>query len=273
VKPVETIRAEEIEDWNRNADFYRHDESSPLMRRLADLRAEFYDLKPGQRVLDLGCGTGGATIALRNRGLIAFGLDYAPRMVQQARSRVTHSWFVRGNGDALPFADAAFDTVIADGVLHHLAVQRRLEPALAEIRRVLKPGGTLACFDRNGSFVSSALLRLCIAGKECLRFLTRRPLFASSATRNEIPFGGPRDLDRLRRAGFVVQRRRPVASAPFFVSVVAMNATCYFLSSRLRHRLEHRLTRFIEILDNSCSTDWLSVEQLLCCKVDAAEPA
>jgi SAM-dependent methyltransferase len=94
------------------------------------------------RVLDAGCGTGGFLAALgRVRpDLSRIGLEWQARAALRAREK-SNSPVARGSVNALPFADASFDAVISADVLCHAAVQP--QRALAELARVLKPGGLL----------------------------------------------------------------------------------------------------------------------------------
>ena len=87
------------------------------------------------RVLDLGCGRGGVMELFWRDVNLAVGLD--PDLVS-LRERRVNFLAVNGLGDALPFADSAFDVVIAMWVLEHLRAPERV---LAEVRRVLKRGG------------------------------------------------------------------------------------------------------------------------------------
>jgi SAM-dependent methyltransferase len=99
---------------------------------------------PGGAILDLGCGYGGRTIAFQRRfGGRVYGLDVDARMVGPA-SRFAHSvgveeaYFVAGVGEALPFADGSFSTILSYDVLEHVEDPER---CLAECARVLEPGG------------------------------------------------------------------------------------------------------------------------------------
>jgi SAM-dependent methyltransferase len=96
----------------------------------------------GRRVLDAGCGSGPVLAALRDRGAIVTGFDSSPGMLAQARQRLGDDADLHeaALGRPLPFPDGAFDDVIAALVLHYL---QDWGPALAELRRVLKPGGRL----------------------------------------------------------------------------------------------------------------------------------
>jgi SAM-dependent methyltransferase len=96
----------------------------------------------GRRILDAGCGSGPLSAALRDRGAIVTGFDASAGMIEQARRRLGADADLRVAelGGPLPYADGAFDDVIASLVLHYL---EDWGPALAELRRVLKPGGRL----------------------------------------------------------------------------------------------------------------------------------
>jgi SAM-dependent methyltransferase len=96
----------------------------------------------GRRILDAGCGAGPLFAQLRDRGAIVTGIDKSAGMLELARRRLGDGadLQVADLGCPLPFADAAFDDVTASLVLHYL---KDWGPALAELRRVLKPGGRL----------------------------------------------------------------------------------------------------------------------------------
>jgi SAM-dependent methyltransferase len=96
----------------------------------------------GRRILDAGCGAGALFAALRDRGAIVTGFDKSAGMLELARRRLGDDADLQAAdlGRPLPFLDGAFDDVIASLVLHYL--QDWTEP-LAELRRVLRPGGRL----------------------------------------------------------------------------------------------------------------------------------
>jgi ubiquinone/menaquinone biosynthesis C-methylase UbiE len=100
-------------------------------------------LRPGMRVLDVGCGPGSITLGLA--AAVApgevIGIDIQAGLVEHARARARHVPAVRfevSDVYALPYPDGAFDAVFANGVLMHLRDPLR---ALAELRRVLTPDG------------------------------------------------------------------------------------------------------------------------------------
>ena len=107
-------------------------------------------IPPGGRILDLGCGSGEDSPALTEAGNQAVGLDISEALLQMARSHEGLAGrVVRGDLRALPFADATFDGVWADGSLHHVAKQM-LEGVLSEVRRVLRKGGAVAASVERG---------------------------------------------------------------------------------------------------------------------------
>jgi SAM-dependent methyltransferase len=95
-----------------------------------------------RRILDVGCGSGPLSAALRERGALVSGFDLSKAMIELARARLGEDadLIVHDLAEPLPYADAAFDDVVASLVLHYL--EDWTEP-LAELRRVLKPGGRL----------------------------------------------------------------------------------------------------------------------------------
>ncbi len=96
------------------------------------------------RALDIGCGTGHATIALARRGYLVCAVDAVPEMVETTRRAVSAEglqsavWCVRGDINRLPFVDHCFRLVMAIGVLPWLS---STEAAMREMCRVLEPGG------------------------------------------------------------------------------------------------------------------------------------
>jgi SAM-dependent methyltransferase len=102
-------------------------------------------IRGGQRVLDVGCGTGVVAVTAARKGAQLTGLDLTPALLERARENatlagVTIDWH-EGDVEALPFADGAFEVVVSQ--FGHMFAPRP-EVAIAEMLRVLKPGGTIA---------------------------------------------------------------------------------------------------------------------------------
>jgi ubiquinone/menaquinone biosynthesis C-methylase UbiE len=103
------------------------------------LRMQYLDPEIAQLrdldILDVGAGDGQFTVKLAGRGNRVTALDPAPSPELAARPEIA---FLAGTGEALPFPDASFDVVFCSDVFEHLP---SYQPALAEISRVLRPGG------------------------------------------------------------------------------------------------------------------------------------
>jgi ubiquinone/menaquinone biosynthesis C-methylase UbiE len=108
--------------------------------------------RPGQRILDLGCGTGTLTLMVGQLEPNAevVGLDADPQMLRQAEAKAQSAGlsprFDEGRSDALPYADESFDRVLATLLFHHLTDDVK-ETTIAEVARVLRPGGELHVAD------------------------------------------------------------------------------------------------------------------------------
>ena len=141
-------------------DVYTHGHHAAVLRshtwRTAQNSAAYLlaDLRSGIDLLDAGCGPGTITVDLAR--LVApgrvIGLDRAPEVLTQAAAHATEQGVAiewrAGDVYALPFPDASFDVVHAHQLLQHLSDPVR---ALAEMRRVLRPGGLLAARDSDYS--------------------------------------------------------------------------------------------------------------------------
>jgi len=131
-------------------------------RALRKMTVEQALIKPGDSVLDVGCGTGEVTLLAKTRAKEgkAYGIDPAPEMITVARTKAARKKlevdFRVGVIEALPFADSSIDVVTSSLMMHHLPEELKVR-GLAEIYRVLKPGGGLLIADfmrPTGSFLN-----------------------------------------------------------------------------------------------------------------------
>lgn len=134
-----------IEDARRApADVYDEQFVPALFRQWGPVLCDAAHVAPGQRVLDVACGTGALTVAVAERvspGGAALGLDANPEMLAVARRKHPAIAWYDGHAESLPFADASFDAVVSQFGL--MFFDDRVG-ALREMQRVLRPGGHLA---------------------------------------------------------------------------------------------------------------------------------
>jgi ubiquinone/menaquinone biosynthesis C-methylase UbiE len=126
--------------WERAAAHYG-DAFGALTVQAADDLLDAAGVVCGTRLLDVATGPGFVAAAAADRGAIPIGLDFARPMVQAAQARFPAIEFREGDAEALPFDAGSFDAVVMNFGMLHLA---RPEQAIAEARRVLRPGGRYA---------------------------------------------------------------------------------------------------------------------------------
>ncbi len=133
--------------WSRT---YESDRSSRRLKEAQAAALSALELGPGDALLDVGCGSGAAVREAARVAGSAVGLDLSPGMIARARELATGidnaEFHVRDVSDRLPFDDGRFAGVLSRTAFHHFA--RPME-TLAEMARVLAPGGRLVIADAN----------------------------------------------------------------------------------------------------------------------------
>jgi ubiquinone/menaquinone biosynthesis C-methylase UbiE len=182
-------------------------------RREQDIRqgaVHLAQVKPGSRILDVGCGTGTLTLAAARAagsdGKV-WGIDVAEDMLQAARQKAANAGlpvhFQNASITELPFADGQMDIVLSSLMIHHLVDEDTRRKGLAEVKRVLRPGGILMITEfkppKNG--LLKLLVRL-VLGNSMLRFDNQRliQILEETGYRVEVPPSRSRLITYIRAA-------------------------------------------------------------------------
>jgi ubiquinone/menaquinone biosynthesis C-methylase UbiE len=123
----------------------------PILKDIRTCVVELSGVKAGDRVLDVGCGTGDQVFHYEQKGAIADGVDQNPNMIELAernrkRQGFKHSTFRIASATELPFPDGYFDCASISLALHEMERDER-NRAVSEMKRVVKKKGTLIFID------------------------------------------------------------------------------------------------------------------------------
>ncbi|HOC17646.1 MAG TPA: methyltransferase domain-containing protein [Vicinamibacterales bacterium] len=214
---------------------------------------------PDARILDLGCGSGPVTAALRRAGRQVIALDYSLDMLRLAGERMERegqraSSFLQGDSERLPFPSGTFDAVVCLGVISYV---RDYRSVLREVRRILTPEGRLVLSSRNewNPRFSDPVRPV----KEAVRWL-RQPRGGSRKMvigRFLSPFQVER---RLREVGFAIDRFTGMGFGPPRFNRREV------LSASASIRLSDGLERLAARLGSTVPYRWLAYVNLWVCR-------
>ena len=137
--PIAKFKQQQRQGWRHFAPL--EGLTTPTAARLV----KFANVRAGQNVLDVGCGTGVVAVTAARKGARVHGVDLTPDLLERARENANIAQaeidFREGDAEALAFDDATFDVVLSQ--FGHMFAPRP-DVAIREMLRVLKPGGTIA---------------------------------------------------------------------------------------------------------------------------------
>ncbi len=195
------------------SEFFSEKHAPDIVRRL--MRR-----KP-QAVVDIGCGTGPLIQELDRRGVRAVGVDSSPAVLEAAMLRTPDATFHLGSVTGIPLADASMDAAMLIEVVEHLD-DETLDSAIAEARRVLRPGGVLVITTPNSERLAASTRQCPDCGAEFhfyqhVRTWTTRTLgdylksrgFRPEIQETRLIERGPAWEQLLRRLVYRIRRQRP----------------------------------------------------------------
>jgi ubiquinone/menaquinone biosynthesis C-methylase UbiE len=169
---------------------YSYEEKREFRYSLQDYMHDVFQFESftGKRVLEIGCGAGIDSAEFARNGAIVTSTDFTERSVQAAKELLAEANLpvnvVQADATNLQFEDNSFDCVYSFGVLHHIP---DVEKALAEIKRVLKPGGQVMAmlYNRDSLLCGYSIIYLRGIKEKYLEKLTMDELLARFSERKE----------------------------------------------------------------------------------------
>jgi len=204
-----------VKDWDEHVEHLERMAATPGFLDLRDRVVELAGLRPEDRLLDVGAGTGLLTVAAAPRVARVSALDNSPAMCERLARKLSalgigNAEVLLDGATALPFGDGTLDVVLSNYCFHHLTHTEK-DQALAEIVRVLRPGGRLVFADmmfqvsvrdrRDRAVIARLARRMVVRGPAGLWRLARNATRIATG-RWEHPARVEWWEDALARAGF-----------------------------------------------------------------------
>ncbi|MCX5667895.1 MAG: methyltransferase domain-containing protein [Candidatus Omnitrophica bacterium] len=208
--------------------------------------------KPGERILDIGCGVGTFAYRCAWAGALSIGIDYSIESIKAARALSArygvdeNTGFVAADGKAVPFKDLYFDKIVAADFIEHITDEEKRE-MLEEIKRLLKPEGIAVIFTPNGTREKIG----------SIYWKIQHALFGKKIPVTELHFGltTKADFERLcRKCGLAFRlsyedTTRPyLAFLPFIRRFLALNLLWVLKKDKIRNVLAVNLGGIGDVL-------------------------
>jgi SAM-dependent methyltransferase len=183
---------------------------------VGEVLCEEVDLRAGQRVLDVACGSGNVALSAGRRFCEAVGVDFVPALVERARERAAAerlpTTFEVGDAESLPFGDASFDVVLS---IFGSMFAPDQEKAAAELMRVCRPGGRIGLANWTPEGMWGQLFRVHGQYLPPPPGVRPPPIWGTEARIGELLGGAVRDL-RVRKRKAVFRSKSARAWFEFF---------------------------------------------------------
>lgn len=244
------IFQQEIEDWDKNAEFYANENLMPYQKVIREKLAEFYALSEREKILE----TGGGVIKISKNTVL---VDFSPKMVELAKKiNPPDREIILASCHELPFKNETFDAIVANGLFHHLKAQDLLEASAREFYRVLKPGGRLCVFDRADNLVPKIFFYL----RKPVKLIFKPK--SQCCTRNEQPFL-EEDIEKILSRGFKKEKRQYLVTLPFQFLVIFSNFLQYSSGSKTAQKFQERTLKLAASFEKHLAFKPLCAEQCL----------
>ncbi|MBU2564044.1 class I SAM-dependent methyltransferase [Patescibacteria group bacterium] len=246
------IFQQELEDWDKNAQFYAEKNTLPYYQIINDKLINFYKISKNEKILEAG---GGAILTTGNNITV---IDFSKKMIELAKKLNPYGKFIISSVHQIPTDDKQFDVIIANDLFHHVKAQGLLEATATEFKRVLKNDGRLCVFERSSSLVPK------------LFFYLRKPFKSiikkhQCSSRNEVSFSN-KDLKQILQCGFKIYEKKYIFSLPFQILAVAINVIQYLFGYKITYRLQVKTKKIAAFLENKFNYKHICAQQIFILK-------
>ncbi len=154
--PTENAMKKKLDASKAFYDTSYHQDSTPprIISKHYQNLAKRLAVYPGEKVLDVACGTGEWLLAAQHRGAIVKGIDLSEKAIGACREAMPEAEFMVGKAEVLPFPDQTFDLITCLGALEHFI---DMDAAIAEMIRVGKPNARYVILVPNADFLTRRL--------------------------------------------------------------------------------------------------------------------